>query len=132
MADIQYDATAGRPLNSFEAYGIDAAARKNEDDLILDVHDLSVTLFTEDGALPALSEVTFRMRRGETLAVVGESGCGKSMTALSVMGLLPQPPARIVGGSIDFEGTDLAKLSKDEMRAYRGNKIGMIFQEPMT
>jgi peptide/nickel transport system ATP-binding protein/oligopeptide transport system ATP-binding protein len=72
------------------------------------------------------------MRKGETLAVVGESGCGKSMTALSIMGLLPQPPARIVGGSINLEGTDLAKLSRDEMRAYRGNRIGMIFQEPMT
>ncbi len=134
MADIdtRADAAADKPLNSFDAYGMGAAARKNEDDLILEVKDLSVTLFTEDGPLPALSDVTFRMRRAETLAVVGESGCGKSMTALSIMGLLPQPPARIVGGSIDFEGTDLAKLSKDEMRAYRGNKIGMIFQEPMT
>ena len=115
MADIdtRADAAAKKPLNSFDAYGMGAAARKNEDDLILEVKDLSVTLFTEDGPLPALSDVTFRMRRAETLAVVGESGCGKSMTALSIMGLLPQPPARIVGGSIDFEGTDLAKLSKD-------------------
>ena len=99
---------------------------------LLEVKDLSVTLFTEDGALPAIQELSFIMRKGETLAVVGESGCGKSMTALSIMGLLPQPPAKIVGGSINLEGTDLAKLSRDEMRAYRGNRIGMIFQEPMT
>ena len=99
---------------------------------LLEVKDLSVTLFTEDGALPAIQELSFIMRKGETLAVVGESGCGKSMTALSIMGLLPQPPAKIVGGSINFEGKDLAKLSRDEMRAYRGNRIGMIFQEPMT
>lgn len=99
---------------------------------ILNVKDLSVTLFTEDGALPAIQELSFVMHKGQTLAVVGESGCGKSMTALSIMGLLPQPPAKIVGGSIEFEGTDLAKLSRDEMRAFRGNRIGMIFQEPMT
>ena len=101
-------------------------------EVLLDVDDLSVTLFTEDGALPAIRNLSFVMRKGETLAVVGESGCGKSMTALSIMGLLPQPPAKIVGGSINLEGTDLAKLSRDDMRAYRGSKIGMIFQEPMT
>ncbi len=101
-------------------------------EVLLDVDDLSVTLFTEDGALPAIRNLSFVMRRGETLAVVGESGCGKSMTALSIMGLLPQPPARIVGGSINLEGTDLAALSRDEMRTFRGSKIGMIFQEPMT
>ena len=99
---------------------------------LLEVEDLSVTLFTEDGALPAIQELSFTMRKGETLAVVGESGCGKSMTALSIMGLLPQPPAKIVGGSIKLEGTDLTKLSSREMRSYRGNRIGMIFQEPMT
>ena len=79
-------------------------------EVLLDVDDLSVTLFTEDGALPAIRNLSFVMRKGETLAVVGESGCGKSMTALSIMGLLPQPPAKIVGGSINLEGTDLAKL----------------------
>ena len=107
-----------------------AASAKAE--VLLDVDDLSVTLFTEDGALPAIRNLSFVMRRGETLAVVGESGCGKSMTALSIMGLLPQPPAKVVGGSINLEGDDLAKLSRDQMRAYRGSKIGMIFQEPMT
>ena len=108
---------------------LEAAGRS---EVLLDVDDLSVTLFTEDGELPAIRSLSFVMRTGETLAVVGESGCGKSMTALSIMGLLPQPPAKIVGGSIRLEGTDLAQLSRDEMRAYRGSKIGMIFQEPMT
>ena len=134
MADITTNgpAPAEEPMNSFDRHGLHAIERKNEDDLILEVKDLSVTLFTEDGALPALSEVSFRMRRAETLAVVGESGCGKSMTALSLMGLLPQPPARITGGQILLDGQDLAQLSKDEMRPLRGEKIGMIFQEPMT
>ena len=70
--------------------------------VLLDVNHLDVTLFTEDGALPAVSDLSFIMRKGETLAVVGESGCGKSMTALSVMGLLPTPPAQITGGEIIF------------------------------
>ncbi|MBF0947437.1 MAG: ABC transporter ATP-binding protein, partial [Atopobium sp.] len=76
--------------------------------------------------------LSFIMRKGETLAVVGESGCGKSMTALSVMGLLPTPPAQITGGEIIFEGTDLTQLPRGGMRDFRGNRIGMIFQEPMT
>lgn len=105
---------------------------KADPKVLLSVEDLSVTLFTEDGDLPAIRNLSFVMRTGETLAVVGESGCGKSMTALSIMGLLPQPPAKIVGGSIMLGGTDLAQLSHDEMRAYRGNKISMIFQEPST
>ena len=101
-------------------------------EVLLSVEHLSVTLSTEDGKLPALDDLSFSMSRGETLAVVGESGCGKSMTALSVMGLLPQPPAHITGGKIVFEGVDLAPLSRTEMKPFRGNRIGMIFQEPMT
>ncbi len=133
MAELETKATAtAEPQNSFDLHGARAIERLKEDELILEVKNLSVTLFTEDGALPALSDVTFRMRRAETLAVVGESGCGKSLTALSLMGLLPQPPAKITGGSIVLDGLDLAKLSKDEMRPLRGDKIGMIFQEPMT
>jgi peptide/nickel transport system ATP-binding protein/oligopeptide transport system ATP-binding protein len=99
---------------------------------LLNVIGLDVTLFTEDGALPAIQDLSFSMRRGETLAVVGESGCGKSMTALSIMGLIPQPPAKITGGEINFEGVDLTKLDAEAMREYRGNRISMIFQEPMT
>lgn len=101
-------------------------------EVLLRVKDLSVTLFTEDGALPAITDLSFIMRKGETLAVVGESGCGKSMTALSVMGLLSTPPAKITNGSIELSGVDMTKLTADEMRQYRGNKLGMIFQEPMT
>lgn len=108
------------------------AENSTEREALLRANNLDVTLFTEDGSLPAIQDLTFEMRFGETLAVVGESGCGKSMTALSVMGLIPQPPAKITGGEIVFEGTDLMKLSRDEMRAVRGNKISMIFQEPMT
>ena len=86
----------------------ETAQREREEqckkNVLLDVNHLDVTLFTEDGALPAVSDLSFSMRKGETLAVVGESGCGKSMTALSVMGLLPTPPAQITGGEIIFEG----------------------------
>ena len=121
-----------RKVNTFDAYGLGAIERLATAETLLEVKDLSVTLFTEDGALPAMQDVSFAMRKGETLAVVGESGCGKSMTALALMGQLPTPPARIVGGSINFEGTDFAKLTKDQMRSHRGSSIGMIFQEPMT
>ncbi len=110
----------------------EALAEEAQKEVLLDVQNLDVTLFTEDGDLPAITDLSFVMRKGETLAVVGESGCGKSMTALSIMGLLPQPPAKITGGHIYFDGTDLAQLSRDEMRGYRGSKMGMIFQEPMT
>ena len=125
------DSTTNQAAAS-QAGAVPAGAPKAADDTLLRVNDLHVTLFTEDGALPAIQGLTFKMRRGETLAVVGESGCGKSMTALSVMGLIPQPPAKITGGQIEFEGTDLTKLSADQMREVRGNKISMIFQEPMT
>lgn len=127
------DATKGTPgTNTFDAYGAGAARRAAEHDVVLEVRDLSVTLFTEDGELKALQDVSFLLRANETLAVVGESGCGKSMTALALMGLLPSPPAKITGGSINLQGTDLAALSRDQMRDYRGGELGMIFQEPMT
>lgn len=99
---------------------------------LLELDNLCVSLFTEDGELPAIRNLSLVMRKGETLAVVGESGCGKSMTALSIMGLLPQPPAKVVGGHINLGEMDLAALSRDEMRHFRGSRIGMIFQEPMT
>ena len=106
--------------------------RADEEKPLLDVRNLDVVLNTEDGRLPVITNLSFTMRKGETLAVVGESGCGKSMTALSVMGLLPEPVAKICGGSIDFQGTDLAPLDKEQRRKYRGKDISMIFQEPMT
>jgi oligopeptide/dipeptide ABC transporter ATP-binding protein len=101
-------------------------------DLLLDVKGLKTHFFSDDGVSPAVDGVDFHVRRGETLGVVGESGCGKSVTALSVMRLIPDPPGRIVAGQILFEGRDLLELSANQMRRIRGNRISMIFQEPMT
>jgi peptide/nickel transport system ATP-binding protein len=100
--------------------------------MVLDVKGLRTVFFTNSGLFKAVDDVSFSVRRGETLAIVGESGCGKSVTALSVMRLVPDPPGRIVGGSIVLEGADLLSLDESEMRAIRGNRISMIFQEPMT
>jgi peptide/nickel transport system ATP-binding protein len=99
---------------------------------LLDVEDLRTWFFTRDGVVRAVDGVSFRVMPGETLAIVGESGCGKSVTALSVLGLVPSPPGRIVSGTIRFAGRDLLGLSEAEMRRVRGNEISMIFQEPMT
>jgi len=87
---------------------------------------------TEDGTVKAVDGVNLSIRRGETLGVVGESGCGKSVTSFSIMRLIPQPPGRIAGGQILFKGRDLVPISEQEMRKVRGNEISMIFQEPMT
>jgi peptide/nickel transport system ATP-binding protein len=99
---------------------------------ILDVKGLQTVFFTNSGLFKAVDQVSFTVGRGETLAIVGESGCGKSVTALSIMRLVPDPPGRIVGGSIMLEGTDLLGLDAAQMRGIRGNRISMIFQEPMT
>src|SRR5437870_1904638 len=99
---------------------------------ILDIADLRTWFFTRDGVVRAVDGVSFQVMPGETLAIVGESGCGKSVTALSVLRLVPSPPGRIVSGSIRFAGRDLGELSDAEMRDVRGNDISMIFQEPMT
>ncbi len=101
-------------------------------DVLIEVRDLRTYFFTDEGTARAVDGVSWSMRRGQTLALVGESGCGKSVTALSIMRLVPDPPGRIVGGSILFEGQDLARLPEKRMRAIRGNRIAMIFQEPMT
>ncbi|MDA9406581.1 MULTISPECIES: ABC transporter ATP-binding protein [unclassified Bradyrhizobium] len=101
-------------------------------DLVLEVKNLKTVFFTNSGLFKAVDDVSFTVSRGETLAIVGESGCGKSVTALSLMRLVPDPPGRIVGGSVSLEGTDLLALSEAEMRKVRGNRISMIFQEPMT
>ncbi len=102
------------------------------DDLILDVQNLKTVFFTNSGLFKAVDDVSFNVRRGETLAIVGESGCGKSVSALSIMRLVPNPPGKIVGGSVVLEGRDLLALSEEEMRGIRGNRMSMIFQEPMT
>jgi peptide/nickel transport system ATP-binding protein len=99
---------------------------------VLTVEDLRTHFHTRDGVVKAVDGVSLSLDRGETLGVVGESGCGKSVTALSVMRLVPPASGRIVAGSIRFEDTDLLTLEPDAMRAIRGNRIGMIFQEPMT
>ena len=98
----------------------------------LEVEDLGTWFYTRQGIVKAVDGVDFKVASGETLAIVGESGCGKSMTALSLMRLIPDPPGRIVSGAIRLAGRDLLKLSEEEMRRVRGNDISMIFQEPMT
>ena len=99
---------------------------------VLEVKGLQTVFFTSSGLFRAVDDLSFDVRRGETLAIVGESGCGKSVSALSIMRLVPSPPGRIVGGSILLEGRDLLGLDEAEMRKIRGNRISMIFQEPMT
>jgi peptide/nickel transport system ATP-binding protein len=101
-------------------------------DAVLDVQGLSTVFFTRAGLLRAVSDVSFTLSRGEVLAIVGESGCGKSITALSLMRLVPNPPGRIVAGRVLLDGRDLLKLDEAQMRAVRGNQMSMIFQEPMT
>ncbi len=104
----------------------------DKSDLVLDVKNLKTVFFTNSGLFKAVDDVSFMVRRGETLAIVGESGCGKSVSALSIMRLVPDPPGRIVAGSVMLEGNDLLELDETEMRKVRGNRISMIFQEPMT
>ncbi len=99
---------------------------------LLEVKNLKTRFFTQDGVVHAVNGVSFYLNEGETLGIVGESGCGKSVSMLSVLRLIPQPPGKIVGGEVWFEGKDLLKVSNDEIRQVRGNKIAMIFQDPMT
>jgi oligopeptide/dipeptide ABC transporter ATP-binding protein len=99
---------------------------------VLEVKNLKTSFFTEEGEVKAVDDVSFNVYKGRTLGIVGESGCGKSVTSLSIMRLIPNPPGRIVGGEILYKGRDLTKLSMDQMRGIRGNEISMIFQEPMT
>ena len=99
---------------------------------VLSVAGLTVSVRSEDGEREVVSDLSFDLRAGETLCIAGESGSGKSMTALAIMGLLPKPAARITTGSIRLAGQDLAALGESRMRSIRGNRIAMIFQEPMT
>src|SRR5438552_8824514 len=98
---------------------------------LLAVKDLRTSFAIEGGEFPAVDGVSFSIEAGRTLGIVGESGCGKSVTALSIMGLVPQPPGRIAGGEILFEGVDLNRVTRGQMRELRGDRISMIFQEPM-
>ena len=99
---------------------------------LLEVRNLVTHFFTQDGVVKAVDGVSYSIEEGEVLGVVGESGCGKSVHALSIMRLVANPPGRIIGGEILFEGEDLLKLDDSEMRHIRGNRIAMVFQEPMT
>jgi oligopeptide/dipeptide ABC transporter ATP-binding protein len=99
---------------------------------LLEVRDLQTHFFTREGVVQAVDGVSFSLEEGRTLGIVGESGCGKSVTALSIMGLIPRPPARIVGGEVVFRGRELTALSDRELEDVRGREIAMIFQDPMT
>ena len=99
---------------------------------LLEVRSLRTVFDGEQGEVRAVDGVDFALERGRTLGIVGESGCGKSVTALSIMGLIPQPPGRITGGKVLFEGEDVLKVSAGRLRELRGDKLAMIFQEPMT
>jgi len=101
-------------------------------DTLLGVEDLKVRFYMRDGVIRAVNGVSFQLKRGETLGVVGESGCGKSVMALTVLGLIPRPPGRVESGAIYLEQRNLLQLSERQMRRVRGNEISMIFQEPMT
>ena len=99
---------------------------------LLEVNDLRTHFFMREGAVQAVDGVSFQVEPGHTLGIVGESGCGKSVTALSIMGLIPKPPAKIVSGSVLFDGRDLTTLSEHQLEDVRGKEIAMIFQDPMT
>ena len=99
---------------------------------LLEVDDLRTHFFTREGTVRAVDGVSFTVEKGKTLGIVGESGCGKSVTALSIMGLIPKPPAKIVSGSVLYDGRDLTTLSERQLEDVRGREIAMIFQDPMT
>ncbi len=99
---------------------------------LLEVRGLETRFFTQDGVVHAVNGISYSMDEGETLAIVGESGSGKSVSVLSILRLIPQPPGKITGGEVLFEGKDLLKMSNSEIRKVRGNRIAMVFQDPMT
>ncbi len=104
----------------------------NNQPLLLQVEDLKTYFYTFEGIAKAVDDVSFAIGQGEVLGIVGESGCGKSVTAQSIMRLIPEPPGKIVNGKILFDGIDMTRLPMEDMRSIRGNRISMIFQEPMT
>ncbi len=123
----RYDQTTMEPQGTDpRATALDAV------DTLLDIRDLTVSFDTPDGRARAVDRVSFTIRAGETLGLVGESGCGKTVSALALMRLIQTPPGRIEGGEILFRGQDLLKVPEKDMRKIRGNEISMVFQEPMT
>ncbi|MDY6877691.1 MAG: ABC transporter ATP-binding protein [Chloroflexota bacterium] len=99
---------------------------------LLEVTNLQTQFFTQDGVVHAVNGISYNLQEGECLGIVGESGCGKSVSVLSIMRLIPDPPGKITGGAVRFRGRDLSKLSEEEMRYIRGAEMAMVFQEPMT
>ena len=99
---------------------------------LIEVNGLRTQFFTQDGVVHAVNGISYHVNEGETLGIVGESGCGKTVSVLSVMRLIPQPPGKVVAGTVQFNGQDLLKVSEAEMRQVRGHKISMVFQDPMT
>ncbi len=118
--------------NVLEQENSGASAKSATAKTVLEVEGLKTYFFVRQGIVKAVDDMSFSLKAGEKLAIVGESGCGKSMTALSILRLVPDPPGRIVAGSVRLNGRELLKLSDAEMRRVRGNHISMIFQEPMT
>ena len=105
-------------------------AKNNKE--LLNIKNLAIQYATEDGIVKAVNGIDIELNKGETLGLVGETGAGKTTTALGLMRLVPNPPGKIVSGEINFAGKDILKISEEEMRGIRGNKISMIFQDPMT
>jgi len=101
-------------------------------DILLKIEDLTIHYITDDGTVHAVNDLNLSLNRGETLGLVGETGAGKTTTALSIMGLVPNPPGKVISGEVEFEGEKLFEKSEAELRQVRGNKISMIFQDPMT
>jgi len=103
-----------------------------KNDIILDVKNLTIHYITEEGIVKAVNDISFSLKKSETLGIAGETGAGKTTTALGLMGLVPDPPGKVMDGKILFNGKDLLELSKEKMRKYRGKELSMIFQDPMT
>ena len=103
-----------------------------KDKVLLEVNNLTTHFFTQDGVVKAVDGISYNVHEGEVVGIVGESGCGKSVGAMSIMKIIPNPPGRIVDGSVTFEGEDLVNMDESRMREIRGNRIAMVFQEPMT
>ena len=120
-------ATSAALSNAGSTEAVSAAGEK-----VLEIEGLQTYFYTRDGIVKAVEDVSFHLNKGETLGIVGESGCGKSITALSILRLVPDPPGQIIGGEVRLEGRNLLDCSEEEMRDIRGNDISMIFQEPMT